>query len=851
MSDVSKRRDRPELLAPAGDWEALRAAVANGADAVYFGLSNFNARHRATNFTREELPAVLDYLHRRNVRGYLTLNTLVFSDELEDVAELVTAAVGAGVDAVILQDLGLVRLIHVMAPALPLHASTQMTLTERRGIDFVARLGIERVILARELSLADIGRIVQQTAVPLEVFVHGALCVAYSGQCLTSEALGGRSANRGQCAQACRLPYELFVDGQRRELGDRAYLLSPQDLAAHDRVAELARLGVAGLKIEGRLKSPRYVAVTTRTYRAAINAATAGQPWRLDPAAEADLVQSYSRGFSHGFLDGVDHQTLVEGRFSKNRGLRLGSLVGLAPNGVLVALEPGVAPSSIKAGDGIVFDEGRPEQDEQGGRVYAVRLATVTAPHPAAGRTVVELEFARGAINRAALAPECLVWKTDDPALNRRLDQSYSRDIIPNRRVINFRLAGSPGTPLALEATLPGERAQTVTWPGPLEPARKHPLTAESAREQLGRLGNTPFQLGEIVLELAEPVMVPKSVLNELRRQVIERIERARIDANFVTVENPHALATWRRELAKNHPVVTAGEQSAQPQLYVLARTLEQLDAAVDWSLDDGKRRLALVYCDFEDVRRYGEAVAQARARNHPVGLATLRVSKPEEQGLLRQIARHEPDAFLVRNLAGVTLLAELCPRVARIGDYSLNVANELAADVLLTAGLGRLVPSYDLNWRQLTAMVGRIDAGVFEVVVHQHMPMFHMEHCVFAALLSQGKDFRDCGRPCDRHRLELRDRAGASFPVLADTGCRNTVFNSMAQSGAEYIDRMRQLGICHFRVELLRETASQVGPLLDRYRQVMIGQERGRDTWRQLRVLNQLGVTRGTLTSE
>src|SRR5215212_5577927 len=262
----------PELLAPAGDWDALRAACANGADAVYFGLSAFNARHRAANFTPEELPKVIDFLHARNVRGFVTLNTLIFSDELEQVADYVRIIAAAGTDAVIVQDLGLARLIARLAPDLHVHASTQMTLTEPLGVEWAReRLNIRRAVLARELSVADVRKVAGQSSVPLEVFVHGALCVAYSGQCLTSEALGGRSANRGQCAQACRMPYELIVDGDRRDLGEKRYLLSPQDLAGLELLPEIARLGVASLKIEGRLKSPEYVANITRIYRKALN----------------------------------------------------------------------------------------------------------------------------------------------------------------------------------------------------------------------------------------------------------------------------------------------------------------------------------------------------------------------------------------------------------------------------------------------------------------------------------------------------------------------------------------------------------------------------------------------------
>jgi putative protease len=247
-------------------------------------------------------------------------------------------------------------------------------------------------------------------------------------------------------------------------------------------------------------------------------------------------------------------------------------------------------------------------------------------------------------------------------------------------------------------------------------------------------------------------------------------------------------------------------------------------------------------------VRRYREAVPVARAAGMPIGLATLRISKPGEKGLLHKIAAAEPDAVLIRNLAALTFFREQLPEVGRIGDFSLNAANELTADLLLGEGLSRLTPSYDLNWEQLTAMLGRISPRWFEVVIHQQMPMFHMEHCVFAATLSNGKDHRDCGRPCDRHRVELRDRVGAAFPLLADTGCRNTVFNSVPQSAAEYLPRLQALGVRHFRVELLRENATETAALLDRYARVLAGQEDGRSAWRGLQVLNQLGVTRGTL---
>ena len=535
-----------ELLAPAGDWEALRAAVANGADAVYFGLSNFNARHRATNFTLEELPEVIGFLHAHNVRGYVACNTLIFSDELPECTRFLAAIAQAGADAVIVQDLGLTRLIRRLAPDLPIHGSTQMTLTEPRGIEFVGSLGVERVILARELSLADIERVTRGASLPVEVFVHGALCVAYSGQCLTSEALGGRSANRGQCAQACRMPYELIVDGWRRDLGDHAYLLSPQDLAAHELIGELVRLGVASLKIEGRLKSAQYVAVTTQTYRMALDAALESKPFALSARRQLDLAQSFSRGFTPGFLDGVNHQRLVHGRFPKSRGVRVGKLVARTGRGVLVHLDDehrrADSPAAVvKPGDGIVFDEGHPEQDEQGGRVFEVRIAP---DEDQSGH--VELVFGRGAVNLAALATGCLVWKTDDPDFRRRMERTYSRDGAPRRVPVTFRVFGRRGGSLRLTARDDRGHMAEVEWPGPLELARKHALGDALAREQLGRLGGTPFELAGVQLDVTEPVMAPKSVLNDLRRRAVADLIAARQAGARRRRINPRALDELR-----------------------------------------------------------------------------------------------------------------------------------------------------------------------------------------------------------------------------------------------------------------------------------------------------------------
>lgn len=835
------RPDQPELLAPAGDWEAMRAAVANGADAVYFGLSNFNARHRAANFTLKELPQVMAYLHDHNVRGFVTFNTLVFSDELSEAVVFIQAIVQAGVDAVIVQDLGIARLIHLLCPDLPIHGSTQMTLTEPRAIEMVGQLGVQRVVLARELSMKHIAAITDATDMPVEVFIHGALCVSYSGQCLTSESLGGRSANRGQCAQACRLPYELIVDGQPHPLDDKAYLLSPQDLAAHDLVQPLVDKGVISFKIEGRLKSAHYVAMATQTYRAALDAALHDKPFQLTDSQSQDLSQSFSRGFTHGFLSGVNHQTLVHGRFPKSRGVKAGVVVGFTDRGVVFEPTDGHV-GILKPGDGIVFDEGHPEQDEQGGRlfeVYPLGRKGHAAPR-------LELILGRGDVNLQAVSVGAAIWKTDDPALRKRLEQSYKRERVVSRLPLTMLVTASAGEPLELVITDPDGAQVSLTTEQPLAAAVKHPLTEEVLREQLGRLGDTPFSLGKLTYRCNSiGVMAPKSVLNDLRRKAIESLQEKRSARKHALIGAPHALERMRMTAAQVSRRAAPG-----PRMYVLARSLQQVQAVCDWQPTGALEALRpeMLYCDFEDIRQYKEAVAIARSASLPIGIATPRIILPGEEGFLGVLAQAQPDAILVRNLAAVSYFTEKHPGLTLIGDYALNVANEITASYFAELGLQRVVPSYDLNWKQLEAMMGRINPGLFEMVVHQHMPMFHMEHCVFAAALSTGKDYHDCGRPCEKHEVSLKDRAGAAHALVADVGCRNTVFNALAQSAAECIPQMLKMGLRHFRVELLRHDNAEIPPLLERYARVLAGLDDGRTTWRQLRVLNQLGVTRGTL---
>ncbi len=839
---------RPELLAPAGDWECARAAVENGADAIYFGLERFNARMRAKNFTQADLPALMTFLHRRGVRGYVTFNTLVFTQELPDAEEYLRTIIAAGVDAAIVQDVGICRMIRALSPDFPIHTSTQMTVTSAAGVDFARDLGANLVVLARENSIAEIekiqaAQISAAAALPLEVFVHGALCVAYSGQCLTSESLGGRSANRGECAQACRLPYDLISDGEKVDLGDRRYLLSPQDLAGLDVLPELVRVGIASLKIEGRLKSPEYVASITRVYRQALDKVMLerGSAAPASPASDRahyELQMAFSRGQYTGWFRGINNQELAHGRFGTKRGVLLGEIRRVAGESISLAL---AAP--LKPGDGVVFDAGNPAEREEGGRVYQVEAA-----RDAAGET--SLRFGQGDIDWRRVRAGQLVWKTNDPALDRELRGTFEGEKIRFQRPIDLEVHGHAGSPLTLIARDAHGHVAQSTSALPLTAAENQPLTTERLRDQLGRLGATPFALGALKNLLEGEVILPVSELNRLRRETIAALE------TLAAQPTRWALAPRTPQPSPSRVQNGAAPTDASPELVIVVRSLEQLDAALTCP------GIVTVYCEFENPKHYRDAVQRFRAWQTQGGenqqtnaepsrapssiwVAAPRIFKPGEEWILKQVRSSEADGYLVRNYDHLAFFAADRKR----GDFSLNVANPLtAAHFIERHGLERVTASYDLNITQLEALLGAAPGHWFDLTIHQHMPMFHMEHCVFCAFLSSGKDYRDCGRPCDTHRVALRDRVGADLPLKADAGCRNTVYNNRAQTGADYVARLIELGARHFRVEFVNERPDDVVRTITRYQQLIRGEITGADVWRELKLINQLGVTRGQM---
>jgi U32 family peptidase len=828
---VSAKLTAPELLAPAGDWDCVRAAIENGANAVYFGLDcGFNARARATNFALADLPKLMETLHSRGLKGYTTFNTLLFTAELSQAEQVIREIAASGVDALLVQDIGVVRLIRAICPDLPIHASTQMSLTSAETIAFAEALGVERVVLARELSIEEIVDIRSKTTMPLEVFVHGALCVAYSGQCLTSESLGGRSANRGQCAQACRLPYDLLCDGRLVDLGEQKYLLSPQDLAAYALAPELIAAGICSFKIEGRLKTAEYVANITKHYRQAIDLAMQQQPVQFTSQAIEEMELSFSRGFSHGWLEGNNHKVLVPAISSDKRGVMLGKVVGISRNLIQIQLA-----SSIKRGDGIAFAAQKtlPETREQGGRVYEVFVNRTSVMEAHAPR-MAELAFKHDSLDFNAIAIGQTIWKTDDPALTHRLRKSFTGE--PQQRMpIVVNVTAKVGETLAVSVVTDQGVCCEVRSETACQEAKTHCLTQEVLTQQLGRLGGTPYVLQELTANIIGRPMLPLSQLGKVRHALIAALNQALMQQPVRRISPEPVLPGLRSNIAQQKKQVS----TVSTQLSILCRNLAQLQTVLEF----GERQLLV---DFADIREYKTALEFANQHAAQLWLATPRIQKPGEMGIFLAMAKHLSHGVLVRNFAGLQFFRQ--QGIPILADFSLNITNELTAELLMQGGVQRVTASYDMNREQLLDLVTAVPSEWLEVVIHQHMPMFHMEHCVFCAVLSPGTNKTNCGRPCDTHVVKLRDRIGMEHILQADVGCRNTLFNAVAQSSAEIVPTLVERGVRQFRLELLDESPTEIQQVIELYRKLLRGEIRGETVWRELNASNRVGVTRGTL---
>ncbi|MFM9013258.1 MAG: DUF3656 domain-containing protein [Gemmatimonadota bacterium] len=830
----------PELLAPAGTLEAVRAAVANGADAVYCGASRFNARDDGAQLTLDELEQACLIAHERGARIYLTLNVLIKPAELAEALLYLGECIDRGIDAAIVQDIGLIRAIQRAYPTFEVHGSTQMTVHDASGARVMARLGIDRVVLARENTLEDIRSI--REAVPglgLETFIHGALCISYSGQCYMSGMISERSANRGSCAQSCRKDYVLNDATTGAEL-DRGYLISARDLGAWEHLPAIVEAGVGCLKIEGRKKKPEFVATVTRGYRQFLKDIQRGVFTTPTMEEVQPLVQIFSRGFTGGMYGGRDGRDYITRTQPDNRGVELGVVVGSADGEVIIEV---AAP--IEAGDGLGFE-------------------------PPAGGHLESMGFAAGAVRTLAHQPG--VWRqavtarqrvpigwrvvrSSHAALLDRARASFAqvgREPLKRRTRLDVRCFGSAGSPLkAIVSTADSE--VVVRSEVALAPATSRALDVAQLREQFGRLGETPFALGDLdAAGLGAGLFLPVSELNRLRQAAVDELMVQRDWARESELETRRLLVAEVVRAGPVTPTRVAEPRGVSPSPVSPAPASPAQLIAEVWRIEDADAALAagadeIVFDPF--LRHPFPAVSAVAARVDRIAAAgkSFRLRLPT---IVRPADRKKLDKWLALGtpiLSGHVGLVHELGSIGRdvVADYAVNCFNAHTASELFDLGASRITPSIELTTEEIGELVAPWRGDRFEVVVFGRPEGMTLEHCVLSAALDRTPTH--CRDLCTKQHTDTRltDPTGYVFPVATDYACRNRLLHSRPIDGTEFLPRLWEQGIRGFRL-LFNLPTDDVGAIIAGYRAELDAIATGARPQRRVRVLLGEGFTRG-----
>lgn len=793
-----------ELLAPAGSREALVAAVENGANAIYLAGNAFGARAYASNFDREALREAIHFAHLRKVAIHVTVNTIVADEEMGPLRDYLRFLYEAGADAVLVQDLGVARVAHETVPDLPLHASTQMSVSSLEGVRALAELGFTRVVLARELSLKEIRHICAHAPVEIETFMHGALCVCYSGQCLMSSMIGGRSGNRGRCAQPCRLPYTLVDEKGQDVLGDKAgsYLLSPRDLSTIDVIPDLIEAGVSSLKIEGRMKRPEYVATVVRTYREAIDTYYAGKGYAVTQEERDDLAQIFNRDFTTAYLEGRPGKAMMSDRRPNNRGLLIGRVTAYDWDRRIVTVK---LSGRLGLGDQVDF------WVKVGGRV----TATISALTDAKGRAVEEGQ-AGDTVSFAipsAVRDHDRVFKVYDARLMERAKETYASGAPVRRISVAIEVRAAVGEPLTVTlCDAEGHRGEGRTdFIG--ESARKRPLSEEIIRKQVSRLGTSVYEMKSLHCDIEGEVMVPMSEINEARRKAVEALDALRLKEIEAREHRPEPKFTDRiaRPIPKKADFLVAVD--------TLGKAEAALAAGADGILFGGESYEHRVIAP-EEYERAWQMAREAGAR---IDFNTPRIVHDGQQKhverLLAAFAAFPPDAVHVHNIAMLALVRRLTD-FAIHADYSLISYNKQTLAFLKDYGASGATLSPELTAKEIRQLVKESPLPL-TCIVHGRLELMVSNYCVTGSFLG-GCGEGPCTQPCTRGHFALKDRKDALFPLAMDQFCHMHVLNSKVLSMMPHAMKFRAAGIATMQIEAKAMGEKEIAAIVKAYRKAM-----------------------------
>ncbi|MEE0711762.1 DUF3656 domain-containing U32 family peptidase [Romboutsia timonensis] len=767
-----------ELLAPVGSFEALKAAVQNGANAVYLGGKDFGARASANNFDRDELKEAVKYAHIRGVQVFVTTNTLRKENEIEDFLEYAKFLYDIDVDAIILQDIGMARLIKRELPDFELHASTQMVAHSLEDVKYLESVGFDRVVLAREVTVEEIKYICDNCKADIEVFVHGALCVCYSGQCLMSSMIGNRSGNRGRCAQPCRQRYEL-IDVYTGEVvnsnGD--YLLSPRDLNAIEEIDKVIDAGVHSLKIEGRMKRPEYVATVIDGYRKTIDEYLATNKLNVSDETINDLYTIFNRKFTKGLLLGDVGKDMMNSQLPNNQGLYVGTVVDYNKKAKRLKIK---LANTLKKGDGINLGGGTIGRIIKNGNIETIGYKGET----------IELDFV-GEARKGQI-----VFKTSDSELMDRVQATFTQDKEFVKNIIDAKITIKLGQKPIL--TLKDRHSNEATIEGDkiVEEAMKVALSKEKVETQLRKLGNTPYELDLLEIELDDNVSLPISLLNQMRRDCIELLDKER-----VSIKN----RKYKNKIVKYKPVLY--NRNKQQEISVKVKNLEQLESALECGVDR-------IY--YEDTNTIDKGMSLAMKYNKKVIYSAPRIIRNKEYNHLAKANNAGVESVQVGNYGSIDYFKDKKLNI----DYYLNAFNSETINYYKEIGADTLCISQELNINEIKETIKYTDINI-ESVVYGYTPLMITEYCPMGVIVRDCKKDKRVSK-CKESIYALRNSKGDEFRVSQDIFCRSTIYNSNVTCMLDNLYELHEIGINVLRLDFTLEDKETVKEVIEAYQEVL-----------------------------
>lgn len=791
-----------ELLSPVGNMDCMRAAVQNGADAVYFG-SGFSARAFASNFDGNDLKCAIEYAKLRGVQTHLTLNTLIKNDEFENAFSVAQMAYNYGIDAIIVQDLGLANLLINSFPNIAIHASTQLTAHNLDGVLSLQDMGFRRVVLSRELTLEEIEYITKNSNVEIETFIHGALCISYSGQCLFSSMVGGRSGNRGKCAQPCRLPFSL-IDEKSSQL-DSGYLLSTRDLCGLDFIPNLINAGVTSLKIEGRMKSPEYVATVTKIYRKYIDLAYSNEPYVVEDSDRKLLALAFNRGgFSNGHLSKDYNKNLVFKEKQNNCGLFLGTIEKYNAKKGLITFK---CAESLHIGDSIAT------QNEQGSyKISELMLKNTNIKESKCG-DVVTIGRMKGNIK-----PGDKLYKISDSIITSEIRSTFSENS-ENRKVkliFNSKFALNKPIELSIKSNsnidVYKDLNINITSSKCPEQAKNSGLSKENIIKQFSKTNNTPYEFCEFNIELEDNLFLPNSVLNELKREVLSKVKAFAISNISRNLGNKNLLSRINSytETSTSTLKIALLLNNLNLESYDNLQKIDKLYIPLKFFINQN-------YCD-----KIKYLSNKASLYIYLPTIMRNNYNKLFANNLENIITNFDIHGFVVSNISGLYIIKKLTEKYNKnfefISNYTLNVYNSYSAYELQKRGITTVTLSPELDKEGLISLCNSTSNS--ELIVYGNLPLMNMNYCLFG---TSNKCYSNCKHTCNsNNKYYLNDRMNVNFRIIPDNIDTVTIiYNSKITSIAS-----DEFNVSSLRIDILDESIDEINKIINtvKYRKKLEG---------------------------